>query len=102
MKQPQWNSEMINGDSDLLKDRWKEVNDWEKGIRRNRSEDNVEVGQSAGEAFLSQISRLLPARNEWDIGKKMSERSERVNEVANSGVMNYILPKQHGKYWKES
>lgn len=45
-----------------MRDRWIEVNDRGKGISRNKREDNAEVGQSAGEVCLSQISRLLPAR----------------------------------------
>ena len=70
MKQSQ-TVKMINTDWDgveSVRDRWIEVNDRGKGISRNKREDNAEVGQSAGEVCLSQISRLLPARErdrEW-------------------------------------
>lgn len=48
-----------------------------KRIRGGRREDSAEVGQSAGEACLSQISGLLPARRrEKERVRKKRERKE--------------------------
>lgn len=49
-----------------------EVNARGERIRRNKREDDAEVGQSTGEDRLSQISRLLPARRR----KKEKEKKE--------------------------
>lgn len=63
-----------------------------EGRGERKEEDRAEVGQSAGEACPSQISPLLPAKNDSATAGKRG-RSRRVNEVAKSGVMNYILPR---------
>ena len=49
--------------------------------RRNKREDNAEVGQSAREAHLSQISPLLPARE----GEEKSEIREKEGESKRDG-----------------